>query len=142
VETKICSANNSPCEKNPWRQYSLDNIVHLILASKKRERELEETGRQIGCKRERGIGYKRERERGDTRLVEVFTAAKAMKAGRAEKARLYKGTFHTPVLLNISKACPSFAKAHNVRLYHQPVSQHWARSRDPSQKGGCSYTDV
>ena len=47
-----------------------------------------------------------------------------MKAGRAEKARLYKGTFHTPVLRNISKACPSFAKAHKVRLYRQPVFQH------------------
>lgn len=48
---------------------------------------------------------------------DVLIAANAKKAGRAEKARLYNGTLHTPFLAKILKACPSFARAHNVRLY-------------------------
>ena len=54
--------------------------------------------------------------KGNTRVGDALTAAKAAKAGSAENARAYKGTFHAPVLANILKAWPSFARAHNVRL--------------------------
>jgi len=86
METKIGSANNSPCEKNPRRQYSLDNIVHLILASKKREKELEQTGREIGCKRERER-CKRERDM-DKRRYQIrrgFYGGKGNEGGKCAK---------------------------------------------------------